>query len=109
MKKLVLISSVVLSLFSLISCSSITSEKNGKVSIRTSPSTAIVKFNSLELKKGDMISLFKQNWVRQSKITIQAESLIMNGVVEKVLENNYYEVKFERNEEFSEGDKVRKI
>jgi hypothetical protein len=110
MKKNIFILIALLSLLSLVSCSSVSStEKSGKVSVRTSPSSAIIKYNDSDLKKGDMVSLIKLSWVRVGKASTQSESLIMNGVVEKVLDNNYFEVKFERNEEFSEGDKVKKI
>lgn len=110
MKKNIFILIALLSLLSLVSCSSVSStEKSGKVSVRTSPSSAIIKYNNSDLKKGDMVSLIKLSWVRIGKAFTQSESLIMNGVIEKVLDNNYFEVKFERNEEFSEGDKVKKI
>lgn len=92
----------------LVSCAS-TVEKTGKISVKTSPSTAVVKFNETELKKGDLVALYKSYWSRAGKAMVQRDAFLMNGVVEKVMENSYYEIKFERNDEFQEGDKIKKI
>lgn len=106
MKKLI---SIVLLSLTLASCTSLPAAKFGKVSIRTSPNRAIVLYEHGQLKEGDSVSLHRVNWKYRGKKAILLESFVMNGKVDKIISNGYYEVKFESDAEFQEGDKIKLI
>lgn len=100
---------IVLTIFLATGCASM-ADPYGSVRVKTSPSTAFVKFPNAKLEKGDKVQIMKKSWgYAAGRISQQVESPLMTGTIQKVMEDYFYEVQFDGTENFYEGDVVRTI
>ncbi len=101
MKKL--LSFILLTLI-LVSCATEKIIPVGRITKITTPTTALVNYPESNLKKGQQVNLIRVYWAMGRR----GESLVMPGIVEGILGDELYEIKFDGTKEISETNIVRK-